>query len=271
MNHHQSTSRPSHLLSTVSILIGALAFTPYIVLLVVIPIAHRLPSIIRTLLSVIGMWQFLLSSLVFGRPVSYALLCVGLLVLLATTFFVEPLNRRRRIGLGLSGLALLVFVFAPYRPPVTPIGEEEFLVLTEPSPWFRGLRNAQAIGELVPCRYDILGWHEPTLFYRAECNESVQVWEFMPGSSDKPVLRTKGVPDELYVQQYDRNVLLSHLYAPGIFPTSEEFTVRELFVPDWPLVSPDGVWLAFITRLPYSVEDVILIHLPEDKFAYISN
>lgn len=272
MNHHRFVSQTSNFLSTASILIGVLAFAPYIVLLVVSPIAHRLPSIVRMPLSIIGLWQFLLSWLVLGRPVSYLLLCLGLLALLATAFFVEPLSWGRRIGLGMVGLALLVFVFGPYRPPVSPLGEEHMLVLTEPSPWFRGLRNAQAIGELVPCRYAIIGWSGPTLFYRTECGrESVQVWQFTPGATERPTPFAKGVPDDLYVQRFDRNVLLNHLYAPGISPISEEYAVRSLFVPGSPLMSPDGAWLAFIARRPYSVEDVLLIRVHEDKFADISS
>jgi hypothetical protein len=152
MNRHRFVSPTSNFLPIAAILIGALAFVPYIVLLVVSPIAHRLPSLVRTPISIIGLWQFLLSWLVLGRPAGYVLLSLGLLALLAMGFFVGPLSWQRRIGLGTVGLALLVFVFAPYRPAVLPSGNEQMLVLTEPAPWFRGLRNAQAIGELVPAR-----------------------------------------------------------------------------------------------------------------------
>lgn len=272
MNRHRFVSPTSNFLPMASILIGALAFAPYLVLLVVSPIAHRLPSLVRTPLSIIGLWQFLLSWLVLGRPAGYVLLSLGLLALLATGFFVEPLSWRRRIGLGMAGLVLLVFVFAPYRPAVLPSGEAEMLVLTEPAPWFRGLRNAQAIGEMVPCRYAILGWSGPTFFYRAECaGKPVQVWQFMPESADRPTPLAKGMPDDLYVQRFDRTVLLNHLYAPGVFPSSEEYPVRSLFVPDAPLLSPDGAWLAFLARRPYSVEDVVLIRAPDDKFTEQSN
>jgi len=246
------------------LIIGVLVFVPYLTLLFATPAADQWPSIVRTPLSTMGLWLFLLSWLVLGRVTGYLLFTFGLLVLLAWSF-TDSLNWRQKIMLGVVGVALISFVFSPYRPAVSPTGDEQMLILTEPPPWLRGLRNAQVFGEMTPCQYTILGWSGSTLLYRAECSgKHPQIWQFTPDVSEEPTLYVENVPNTLHKQQLDRRILLSHLYAPGVYPPGEEYAVRSLFVPDAPLVSPDGDWVAFITRRPYSVQDVMVMHLPED-------
>lgn len=208
----------------------------------------------------LGLWNFLVSAFLLGHVAGYWLACGGALLLAVVAFFFQQPNRRQMFGLGLTLLIVFAFMVAPYQPAVEAAPGYTMLVPTTPTFFLRGLKNAQAMGEINVCQYQILGWQQQTLFYQSNCqSEGNQTWQFRPGQDAKPARYTGAIPGTLHVNQPTREATLNCVDAAGVYPPQEEYAVRRLYVPDRGYLSPDKGWLALITHYSYGAEDVILV------------
>ncbi len=238
----------------VAIVLGLLFFGAWPLLW----LANQLPAGFGLVaLTPAGIWNFLISALVLGRPIGYALLTVGVLSLSLWGLCCErPPWRQRFLLLVVMG-ALLAFVFLPYRPAVEAGRGYDLMVVTHPAPWFNGLARAQATGEHQICTYDVLGWQADALFYTSTCisNQST-TWRFVVGDQARPTPFTDPLPI-LHAEPLPLGETWETVKAFAGYPPDVD--LRRLYVRKAGLRSPDGKWTALVAEHLYSRQDVVLV------------
>ncbi len=210
-----------------------------------------------TLLILLGFWFFLVSWLVLGTPASYGIVCGALLGLSTYAFLREKGSWWQRILLLGAVASVLTFMLWPYEPAVQPATGYQLTLLTQPSLLANGLARAESIGEQKPCRYEILGWHTDTFYYRSQCTMQLDdLWSINPQQMTKPQ-RFQGEMPPLYSATLDTATTWSMIHAVAAYPPDTD--LRSLYVPAPGMQSPDGTWTAMVSKHLYGREDVILI------------
>lgn len=238
-------------LSDLALLLSLFFFLPHTVLWSLWLSTENISSDIA---SSFGLWHFFLSALLLGHPIRYLLICGGIGLLLVVAALREGRSWKTKGILLLAAAMLLIFILAPYRPAVVAADGYQMIVPTAPSPLFRGLKNAQAMGEQKPCRYELLGWEEKALFYQSVCYFGLtHIWQVTP-ESEYRVKEWKGpLPVTLFQEPLTHQATLEQVM--GIFGSSS----HGIFVPEPGMLSPDGKWVALISKHIYSAEDVLIL------------
>lgn len=201
-----------------------------------------------------GLWHFFLSWLLLGHPIRYLLICGGMSLLLVVAALREGHLWKTKGILFLAAAMLLIFMLAPYRTAVVAADGYQMMVPTAPSLLFRGLKNAQAMGEQKPCRYELLGWQEKTLFYQSVCyDDQTDLWQVTPLGETQAKERKAALPTTLFKENLTHQATLEQVRSI-IAPSA-----RNMFVPEPGMLSPDGKWVALISKHLYSAEDVLIL------------
>ncbi|MFN8486462.1 MAG: hypothetical protein U0350_02655 [Caldilineaceae bacterium] len=248
-----SSTKP---LTRLGISLGLLLFAIYPILILTIPLRIHTPL---TLIGIMGFWQFLLSWLVFGYTFGYLLACFGVIGLAIFALAFEQPERWQQLMLTLVFALILFFVLAPYRPAVQAAPGYQLLVPTTPAPFWRGLKNAQAMGEYRPCIYKILGWQQTTLFYQSRCGNMLQNWRFDSAHLQAAKETLGRLPTTLETKQLTHEATLAQVSAGAVYPPEAEYSVRGVYVPEPGFLSPDGKWLALVSKHLYAAEDVVIV------------
>jgi len=163
--------------------------------------------------------------------------------------------------------------FLPYEPALNAAPGVTMQVLTMPTnPLSSFVKMAYFFSEDVPCEYDLLGWSaENQLYYHSECEGEEQIWLVDPDQPDKAT-PTTDLPNDLTQkasqketgrrskeQEALRQEVLEMVRAERVRPERAERSVRETYLREGSLRSPDGQWIAAITRYVYAPQDVLLI------------
>ena len=239
------------------VIAGVLLFAPYTLLITWSSLFSTMPLAFA---SFVGLWQFFLSWLLLAHAEVYVFTCVGFIILSILGMIIGHPSRKQVAALVLVLGMVCLFVFAPYRPAVKAANGYHMVVPTAPSFFMRGLKNAQAVAEVTPCQYRLLGWQQETLFYQSECkNEKVRTWQFSPEAMQQPIEYFDSSPQDLYGETLSHEATLAQVVADNIYPLEAEYAVRSLYVPKSGLLSPSGKWLALISQHLYSTQDVILV------------
>jgi hypothetical protein len=247
----------NHLFARFVVIAGVLLFAPYALLTIGSKLFSQIPLAFA---SIVGLWQFFLSWFLLSQPEVYVLLCTSFILLsLLGLFFGRSSPKQGAVCLLVLALVCF-FAFAPYRPAVKAAEGYRMIVPTAPSFFMRGLRNAQAIAEVTPCEYRLLGWQHETLFYQSTCgNTSLRTWQFSPDTMQQPIEHLGSPIQNLYANPTSHAATLAQVIAQDVYPPEAEHSVRVLYVARSGLLSPGGEWLALIAQRVYSTQDVIVV------------
>jgi len=192
----------------------------------------------------IGLYSFFIS-IILGLPILYEILCIGgtAILLFALIFGTTSWLQKGLIIYLLC--AIFLFMFRPYEAAVISTSDNTLLNPTQPSFFYRGLKNAQANGETEWCEYELHGWQDEALLYQETCvGGSTKTWSFTPDGQHNPIPASDLQNAELHVHPIPQSEVSDLVDSPGY-------------------QSPSGTWAAFISKHIYSAEDVMVLELSE--------
>ncbi|MCL5952426.1 MAG: hypothetical protein M1132_12030 [Chloroflexi bacterium] len=214
------------------------------------------------------MWYSALGLLNFGRDLLFSDLARYLVVSLlgiGTAAVALLWARPYRIVQALLVLALLAILVFPwiyeYQPGLVAAPGYAMRVPTHPGFMGGVVKRAQDGAEQVPCKYELLGWDVTNiLFYQATCgNDPAVTWFYDPrGAIDDPHV-TPRAPGGLARDEMLSYEVLDRVRASGVWPPDAEPGVRSIQLRQGSLRSPDGQWVALISRHVYGPEDVVIV------------
>jgi hypothetical protein len=170
-------------------------------------------------------------------------------------------------NLGLIGVALSLLVSAlllshasPYHPGLAPAAGYQVRNLTAPADFAAGyLKELQALLDVTPCTYEILGWgSDRAFYYRSVCHGQLQVWQADPLQPNDTRL-AHSLPSNLFNEHLSKRTVLDRVHVPSARPVTIEPWVREVNLQNEGYPSPDGRWLALVAERVYGPQDVLLI------------
>jgi len=248
-------------LTTVALIVGGLLFVmPYIlrVLFAVLQFTPVMDSP-NFLYELLGFISFLV--ILFSEVWGYVLISVVVSSLVLTALRWGQPGRVTRSLLVLTLLAILVFPwFFHYDAAVVAAPGYALRWPTQPG-WLEGVvKRTQITTEHRPCTYTLLGWSTgPVLYYQAACgNAAIQTWAYNPNTPANAMPVTSA-PAQLSVDTRSHSQVLELVRSPSIYPPEAEPSTRSISVRDNGLASPDGRWVALVSRHVYGPEDVIVV------------
>jgi len=176
-------------------------------------------------------------------------------------------GRFSRISALLGALSVIALPWLlPYEPALDPVPGVTMQVVTQPSnPIESFVKMAYFFSEEVPCEYNLLGWSAKNqLYYSSQCGTEEQIWFVDPDQPDNPT-PTTDLPNDLtgknnkQEQEALRQEVLEMVRAEGVRPEHAERSVREIYLREGSLRSPNGQWIAIKSQHIYAPQDVVLI------------
>ncbi len=158
--------------------------------------------------------------------------------------------RARPVTWALTLLAVLSIVALPwshrYQPAVGASAGVEVRTVNPVGPLGGVARTFQAIAELQPAEYRLLGWHATDLYYQEMTDTEWQTWRYEPDGDSAPT-PVPGSPGPLDGER------LSRLDA------AERVGASPALLAEASYLSPDGQWLAVVSKHLYGPQDVLLL------------
>lgn len=249
-------------IATLLIVVGILIFGPFAIVsaALVIPEIIPLTGVATSLFHTVGIWLFFTMAFVLGYWVPYVVICGGIGLFTGIVIASRGVTPMKRVSLVLVAITIGIFVFAPYRPAVSTADGVHMVVATEPPLWLRGLKRAQAIGEITPCEYEVLGWHERQFYYKSRCALDQQRWSISVNQAHSEPWPVDIPLPTLVGEKIPHTEILDLFRAEDVYPESMERSVRELYLRGTAIVSPDEEWVAIVARHLYGAEDVLIVH-----------
>ncbi len=246
-------------LVVVALAFGGLVFAPWYVLFAVQPLLPRSFVVVPWWYQVLFLYTFA-SALSFSRFEIYVLVSLlGVVAVVAAWQWSRP----NRIVRGLFLVSLLSILAFPwlfrYQPALVAAPGYAMRLPTQPG-WLDGVvKSHQAVAEVQPCAYTLLGWsNDAVLYYQAACKTTTpQTWVIAPDREASPRL-VDSAPPGLSTERAPTSIL-DWVRAEGVRPASAEPDVRRVHLREGSLMSPDGRWVALIARHVYGPEDVVLV------------
>lgn len=199
----------------------------------------------------------------FSNTLTYWLICGGGILFALISFCWGNPSKMNKIW-SLTLLILILFgMLTPYAPAVQPSNGHLMLSATPPMVFERGLKNLQAFGEVTSCGYALNGWEKQSLFYTETCANSAKVFQFDLSSQKSTVASV--ATRSLLTQKIPNTAVLDYVQVANIKPAEAELSVRGLSVKGDGMLSPNGEWLALVTRYLYGPEDVVVIKVQPDQ------
>ncbi|GJM42548.1 MAG: hypothetical protein DHS20C20_28300 [Ardenticatenaceae bacterium] len=174
-------------------------------------------------------------------------------------------KRDRRIRgngrlLFLAGFLLIIlalFTWLRYHPALLAAPGFTLHNITEPG-WLNGrVKSVQAIAEITPCTYTLLGWQDETHFYyEAECGQRSQLWRYTIATEQ--LEKATATPNDLYAEAVPAENVTEAVLA-NVYPRELATVSREVFIEGDVFPSLDGRFTALISRHIYGPQDVLLI------------
>lgn len=157
-------------------------------------------------------------------------------------------------------IAVGLFGFLDYHPALMAAPEHSLYNMTDPG-WLNGrIKTVQAIIEKTPCSYTLLGWQdEESLYYEADCAGGSQLWQYLVSANRSE--KITAVPPELYTEMVPATDITEGVLA-DIYPRELSTVSRETFIVGDVLPSPNGRFIALISRHVYGPQDVLLLTSP---------
>lgn len=204
--------------------------------------------------------SFLIHAFVLGSTTGYLLVCSTIALGLMSGLLRHDLRWFTKTFMLTVFAILLWYMVAPYTTIVQPSKNHQMTIVTQPPFLLRGLKRTQAMAEVKPCRYQILGWVQRQLYYKATCDTEVTTWQFDVDSSVEPILVQAELPSALYAKELTRAETLKLFSIGNVYPPEAAEAARNVFVQSPGLISPDGNTVAIVSNNLYSAEDVLVIH-----------
>lgn len=160
-----------------------------------------------------------------------------------------------RLSILCAFVVLMAFAFMPASTSAVATDGHVKQIVTKNQIGMHGLFRAQSMGEVIPCRYHVLGWHDETVFYRSTCpsvDGDVAVWQFRPNQSHRPQ-RAITVPELIRHTPENNSDWITSPYWP------DDQNHRWLSV-DNVVLSPDGTMIAAISRVSHGPQEVVIVH-----------
>lgn len=203
-------------------------------------------------LDILGVWYFFLLGHAFSYPLVFWSVFVASLALVAVALFGGRPRKVARVALALVGLAILITpVIHRYRPAVRAESDTVMRVPTMPNVLWSAPKAFAAGAEIRRCVYELHGWNvEGALYYMETCGARVSQWRYaLQTDSRQQVI---AVPGDVLRELAPRPTDSVNATMPG--DDALQISTRGPV-----LVSPDGVWRAFIARHLYGPEDVVVV------------
>jgi len=202
--------------------------------------------------AMLGMWYLFPLSFAFSYPlVFWSAFGISLALVVVALFWARP-GKVARVLLVLVGLVVLLTpLLHRYRPAVRATADAVLRVPTLPNFLWSTPKAFAAGAEIRRCTYTLHGWdNEAALYYTETCGDRVFQWRYAPQSDTRILVAT--VPDDVLWTPVARPTDSVRATMPGDDPL--QISIRGTV-----LVSPDGVWRAFIARHLYGPEDVVVV------------
>ncbi len=179
-------------------------------------------------------------------------------------FSIAALTLRRprpvtAILLVLGLVAILAFPwYYRYRPALTPAPGHTMLVATQAGLLDGVVKRAQLGAELLPCRYQLLGWSGAgELYYQSTCDADSRLWAVAPDPEATPRAVTEA-PIGLVAEESQSAVVgaVRHVGSDPLYESNLRLAAIRGKVG---MPSPDGRWVALVSRHIYGPEDVLIV------------
>ncbi|MBE2201267.1 MAG: hypothetical protein IAE79_21820 [Anaerolinea sp.] len=193
------------------------------------------------------------------------------LILAAVMLWSQPMKTEKKAGrlwqiLFIVGLLLTMalFGFLRYRPALMAAPDYALHNVTEPG-WLSGrIKAAQVIIEQTPCTYALLGWQEDgILYYTADCAGNSQTWRYTAATQHTEIVTQ--APTGLYAETAPLSSIVDGVLA-DVYPRELTTVSRGVFIVGDVLPSPDGRFIAVVSRHIYGPQDVLLLTPPSPIF-----
>lgn len=171
---------------------------------------------------------------------------------------------RRRFLVIIAGLLTLAslgwfYQTFKYEPALSPIAGYHAQWLNPPPFYARVYYSVLNFGDIRPCEYTLAGWqNDVTLVFRWSCSNN-NTGVIAHNLDTHHVQPLDGVPANLIVRPVAKLIALEWLRAEGVRPVGYESITRPLMAKGDGLLSPDGKYLALISRSIYGPEDVLVL------------
>jgi hypothetical protein len=196
----------------------------------------------------------------FSNAALYLLTTAVSVVVIVGAWLLGRANWRLRGWLLILLIGVLAFPLTfRYRPALGAAPGYRMRVATAPG--FPGgiVKGAHNVVERTPCEYELLGWSaDPHLYYRAVCGPASTVWRYAPSQTGRAVA-VDAPPSTLNDATLSSSAILKMVRGTGVKPQSVEPDTRPLLLAGPGRVSPDGEWIAVVTRHVYGTQDVIVL------------
>ncbi len=257
----KQTLKITSLLTDWAITIGLIVLGPFAIIITtsMFPGMESMNPLYAWALLPLGMGLFFMCAFCLGYLVPYLIFTAGMMGITAIALPNRTIPAWKRITLGLLAVGVGIFALASYRPAVSAADGYEVVVPTMPMLPLRGLKTAQSIGEIKPCIYELLGWEDETLYYTSACDDVETVWQISPNEASQPIPFEGVELPALSGEHIAHTEVLDRFQSYGVAPASAEYSVRSLMIQGMAIFSPDGVWLAVVSRHIYAAEDVLLV------------
>lgn len=200
------------------------------------------------------------ASTLFSNAALYLLTTTIGVAAVVGAWFLGKANWRLRGWLLILLIGVLAFPLAfRYQPALGAAPGYHMRVATAPGFLDGIVKSAHNAIEETPCEYELLGWSaDPQLYYRAVCGTASTVWRYAPSQTGRAVA-VDAPPSTLNDAALARSAVLKMVRGTHIRPQSVEPDTRSLLLVGAGRVSPDGEWIAVVTRHVYGTQDVIVL------------
>ena len=215
------------------------------------------PSWLSPLSGILGFPFWVFAGTVFGNPYTHILATLASLTAVVAALVKGRPRRLLRVWLVLLMCAIIAFPFLlRYRPSLVAASGYRMQWVTDPGFLGGVVKTSQDYVEKTPCEYELLGWSaDNRLYYQAICDAEAQIWQYSPTESGSHVQVSSDLPD-LSISTVPRSTALR--MVQGRYGSTEEW-MEVIHLIGEGVVSPDGQFVAMVTRYVYGTQDVILL------------
>lgn len=103
----------------------------------------------------------------------------------------------RRVLWAVMLVAIVGFPFMPVKLIFEATESHSLTWVTKPPRWHGSMRFIQSVSELTPCKYELLGWEDDSLYYHSDCSGTETIWRTSLAGN---IEETTSLPTELYVE-----------------------------------------------------------------------